>query len=69
MRATDIAADGPELSKAWRPIAEQELVRRVDAGVSPYLQQPLRTLEKAEQDCKCQQRHLLGQQSDGLGRR
>jgi hypothetical protein len=59
MRATDIVADRPELSKGWRPITEEELMRRVDAGVSRYLQQPLRTLEKAEQDCKYRQREIV----------
>jgi hypothetical protein len=31
---------------------------RLDAGVSPYLQQPLRTLEKVELDCKHRQREI-----------
>ena len=58
MHAARTAADSPELSKGWRPMTEEELVRRVDAGVSRYPQQPLRTLEKAEQDCKCRQREI-----------
>jgi len=58
MRAAGSAAEGPQLSKGWRPMTEEKLVRRVDAGVSPYLQQPLRTLEKAEQDCKHRQREI-----------
>ena len=58
MRAVRTAAGSPELSKGSRPMTEEELVRRVDAGVSPYLQQPLRTLEKAEQDCKHRQREI-----------
>jgi hypothetical protein len=56
IHAVCTAVGSPELSKGWRPITEEVLVRRVDAGVSPYLQQPLRTLEKAEQDCNFRQR-------------
>jgi hypothetical protein len=59
MHAIRTAVNSPGLSKGWRPIAEEELVRRVDAGVSPYLQQPLRTLEKAEQDCNFRQREIV----------
>lgn len=59
MHAARTAADSPKLSKGWRPITEEELVRRVDAGVSHYLQQPLRTLEKAEQDCKHRQHEII----------
>ena len=66
MRAARTAADRPELSKGWRPIAEEELVRRVDAGVSHYLQQPLRTLEKAEQDRKQRQREIVDTDVKGL---
>jgi len=58
MRAAHTAAGSPELSKGSRPMTEEELVRRVDAGVSAYLQQPLRTLEKVEQDCKHRQREI-----------
>jgi len=36
MLAARTAADGARLSKEWRPITEEELVRRVDAGVSPF---------------------------------
>ena len=59
MHAARTAADGARLSKEWRPITEEELVRRVDAGVSHYLQQPLRTLEKAEQEYKHRQREII----------
>ena len=59
MHAARTAANKKQLSKEWRPITEEELVRRVDAGVSHYLQQPLRTLEKAEQDCKHRQREIV----------
>jgi hypothetical protein len=59
MHAARTAAVSPELSKGWRPIREEELVRRVDAGVSRYLQQPLRTLEKAQQDCDFRQREIV----------
>jgi hypothetical protein len=59
MHATRTAADRAQLSKEWRSITEEVLVRRVDAGVSHYLQQPLRTLEKAEQDCKHRQREIV----------
>jgi hypothetical protein len=34
MRAAHTTADSRELSKGWRPMTEEELVRRVDAGVS-----------------------------------
>lgn len=59
MHSARTAAVSPKISKGWRPITEEELGRRVGAGVSPYLQQPLRTLEKAEQDCKCRQREIV----------
>jgi len=36
MRAAGSAAEGPQLSKGWRPMTEEKLVRRVDAGVSPF---------------------------------
>ena len=36
MHAARTAADSPELSKGWRPMTEEELVSRVDAGVSPF---------------------------------
>jgi hypothetical protein len=67
MHAARTAADRPELSKGWRPITEDELVRRVDAGVSRYLQQPLRTLEKAEQDCRSRQRGIVDTDVKDLG--
>jgi hypothetical protein len=67
MHAARTAADRPELSKGWRPITEDELVRRVDAGVSRYLQQPLRTLEKAEQDCKYRQHEIVETEVKDLG--
>jgi hypothetical protein len=67
MHAARTAADSPKLSKGWRPITEKELVRRVDAGVSRYLQQPLRTLEKAEQDCQHRQREIVDTEVKDLG--
>ena len=36
MRAAGSAAEGPQLSKGWRPMTEEKLVRRVDFGVSPF---------------------------------
>jgi hypothetical protein len=39
-------------------MTEEKLVSPVDDGVSPYLQQPLRTLEQAKQDRKRQQRQI-----------
>jgi hypothetical protein len=67
MHAAHTTADNPGLSRGWRPITEEELVRRVDAGVSHYLQQPLRTLEKAEQDCKHRQREIVETEVKNLG--
>lgn len=67
MRPARTAADIPEISKGWRPMTEEELVRRIDAGVSRYLQQPLRTLEKAEQDCKQRQREIVDTDVKDLG--
>jgi hypothetical protein len=37
-------------------VTDQKPATSVENGVSPYLQQPLRTLEKAKQDRKRQQR-------------
>jgi hypothetical protein len=37
-------------------VADQKPAKSVEDGVSPYLQQPLRTLEKAMQDRRRQQR-------------
>jgi hypothetical protein len=67
MHAAHTTADNTGLSKEWRPITEEELVRRVDAGVSRYLQQPLRTLEKVEQDCKQRQREIDDTEVKDLG--
>ena len=66
MHAARTAAGRAQLSKEWRPITEEELVRRVDARVSHYLQQPLRTLEKAEQDYKHRQREVIDTDGEDL---
>jgi hypothetical protein len=52
------AAGTPEPFERWHPMTEEKLVSPVDDGVSPYLQQPLRTLEQAKQDCKRKQRQI-----------
>ena len=39
-------------------MTEERLVSAADDGVSPYLQQPLRTLEQAKQDRTQQQRQI-----------
>ncbi len=56
MCAARTAAGSPEPSKGWRPMTEEKRVRPLDDGVSPYLQRPLRTLEKAEHDRRRQRR-------------
>ena len=38
-------------------MTEERLISPADDGISPYLQQPLRTLDQAKQDCTHQQRH------------
>jgi hypothetical protein len=44
-------------------MTEDELVRPVDDGISPYLRRSLRTLEKAERDHKDRQRKIT---ADGV---
>jgi hypothetical protein len=65
MGAARTAGESPELSKGRRPTTKEEPVRPVHDEVSPYLRRPLRSLEKAEQDCKHRQREEHCRQTKG----
>jgi hypothetical protein len=59
--ALDARAEA-DLSKGGVLLTDQKPAKSVEDGVSPYLQEPLRSLEQAEQDRKRQQRQTADAQ-------